>query len=93
MLTQNAMGTAIGTSSAVRESLSSIVEESHGEMRLVPTCETALDTTISVEIENTGLTGFHSFSEWDLIVFHDTATIESATRLTYTENPDPSAGQ
>ena len=63
VLTQGTMGAAIGTSSAVRKSLASVVGENHGEMRFVPTCETALGTTISVEIENTGLTGLHSFSE------------------------------
>jgi hypothetical protein len=62
-------------------------------MSPVEVCETALGSTLSFQIENTGATALHSFRGWDVIAFHNTSSGEQVAWLTYSDDPTPAAGE
>jgi len=82
-----------GASEAIRAASTTLGALSRIRMTPVDVCETALGTTISFEVENTGSSPLHTFSDWDFIAWYNTSAGEQVSWLTYSDTDTPSAGE
>ena len=65
-----------GSAESIRQSLITHGGSDRTRMSPIEVCETALGSTLSFQIENTGATALHSFRDWDLIAFQNTSSGE-----------------